>query len=230
MHCEHVCDMQRNSMSKRGLETLARRLIGSYPVDGWWPEGSAFEIMAGAVLVQNTRWVNADKALMTLKTAEVLESRAIAGMHIRKLAQMIRSAGCQRVKARRLQALARWIEGEDGITALANCETHHLRAGLLSVHGIGPETADAILCFAFGRPVFVADRYARRFFERYLSLEPMNYRQAQQWVHSQLPKRQTLFRDFHAAIVLHGQAVCGRQPRINCRGFKTSWRLAWNPN
>ena len=162
-------------MAHQGLGKLARKLVKIYPVTGWWPAGSRFEIMAGAVLVQNTRWVNAQKALVSLKQADALNFEAIAAMGSGKLASLIHSAGCQSVKSPRLRALARWIQKEGGITPMARKATDTLRAGLLSVHGIGPETADAILCFAFRRPVFVADLYARRLFARYGLLEPMTY-------------------------------------------------------
>lgn len=197
------------------LEKLAAKLISHYPVKGWWPHDSRFEIMVGAVLVQNTRWANAEKAISALKRAEVLESAAIAALDTESLIGLIRPAGCQSVKARRLVALARWIEGQGGIDRLTGWKTSRLRAGLLSVHGIGPETADAILCFAFQRPVFVADLYARRILQRYGLLDSSRYPEVQRWVQAQLPNRIALLRDLHAALVLHGQTVCGRRPRCS---------------
>ncbi len=209
------------------LEAACLSLVSRYPVKGWWPARSRFEVMVGAVLVQNTRWVNVDRAIRSLRRAGCLTSDAIAKSKPAYLISLIRSAGCQGVKVRRLQALAVWIEASGGLRKLASKDTDALRRDLLGVHGIGPETADAMLCFGFGRRIFIADRYARRWLERMglLSTDELaNYERCRRAVERRLNGPATNFADIHAAIVLHGQSVCGREPdcarcfiRAQCR-------------
>jgi endonuclease-3 related protein len=202
-----------------GLRSACLKLTRHYQTDGWWPANSPFEVMVGAVLVQNTRWINVARALVQLTEADCLEPHQIACRPLHELTELIRPAGCQSIKARRLSGLAHWVVTQDGMAALEAWETARLRNALLSVHGIGPETADAILCFAFDRPVFVADQYARRWMQRMGWIESAHHR------HYELARSlaERGLRDgadhkrFHAAIVLHGQAVCRRVPDCsNC--------------
>jgi endonuclease-3 related protein len=202
-------------MSRAKLADACRRLIGMYDVDGWWPARSRFEVMAGAVLVQNTRWPNAAAALRALRSHRLLRPAAISTSKPADLTALISPAGCQRVKARRLRALARWVEREGGLRSLANRDTDALRAGLLGVHGVGPETADAILCFAFGRPRFVADKYARTWLARMglaAARDVATYEACRAFVENGLERADIGFDELHAAIVSHAQAVCGARP------------------
>jgi len=175
--------------------------------------------MVGAVLVQNTRWKNVEAAIRSLRSAECLTPEAISLQGLAGLGTLIRPAGCQSVKARRLKALADWVDDIGGIRRITRIPSGQLRKGLLSVHGIGSETADAILCFGFDRQTFIADRYARRWLGRMGVTGPealISYERCRQFFGPQLENRKIDLADLHAAIVLHGQSVCGSIP--NCAG------------
>ena len=209
-----------------------RSLVGLYDTAGWWPAKSRFEVMAGAVLVQNTRWTNVVPALRALRQAGALQAQRLAGMPEDDVAELIRSAGCQTVKAKRLRSLATTVCSIGGVRRLAVLPTDSLRGRLLATHGVGFETADAILAFAFDRPVFIADGYARRWFTRMgLCQQPPRYGALKAAVEAALPAHCSQLRQLHAAIVLHGQQRCGKQPdcqrcglRRNCRAGLTASR------
>jgi endonuclease-3 related protein len=198
------------------LESSCAALVGHYPVAGWWPARSRFEVMVGAVLVQNTRWANVEAGIRNLRGAGHLSPAGISALPPASLIAFIRPAGCQSVKARRLRALAAWVCESGGLRRLASQETDNLRRGLLGVHGVGPETADAILCFAFRRPIFIADQYARRWLGRMGLLsadDSRSYERSRRAIETRLNGSTTRLSDVHAAIVLHGQSICGREPR-----------------
>ena len=144
-----------------------------------------------------------------------MTSEAVSLQNLARLGELIRPAGCQSVKARRLKALADWVNDSGGIRRLTRMSSTQLRKDLLSVHGIGSETADAILCFGFDRPTFIADRYARRWLGRMGVPHPdalTNYERCRQIIGQHLEGLELNLADLHAAIVLHGQSVCGRTP------------------
>jgi endonuclease-3 related protein len=138
------------------------RLLARLGPQGWWPGDGPVETMVGAVLVQNTAWTNAERAVHALRDAGWLDWGRLAGASLAALAARVRSAGTYRVKARRLRALARLVVDAGGLGSLSRLPTPALRAALLGVDGIGEETADAILVYAFRRPAVVLDAYARR--------------------------------------------------------------------
>ncbi len=170
----------------------------------WWPGDSAFEVMVGAVLTRNTAWTNVEKAIANLKQAKALSPEAI-----------VRPPGYFNIKAKRLKALCCWLIEQGGVNGLTKLSTHDLRHALLTVHGIGPETADDILLYAFNRPVFVIDTYTRRIFAR-LGLiagdEP--YEDLRSLFENELGLSPALFNnEYHALIVVHGKEVCKKRPR-----------------
>jgi len=120
------------------------RLLAAYGPSGWWPGDSAFEIMVGAVLTQNTAWANVEKAIANLRIANLLSPRAIIDTRSTRLAKLIRPSGYFNVKAKRLRALCHWVIDQGGIDNIHTSSTAELRAALLGVHGMGPETADDI--------------------------------------------------------------------------------------
>jgi len=197
----------------------SRALIDAYPVRGWWPARSRFEIMAGAILVQHTRWTGVQEALSHMRRDDCLSADKLTACPVDRLAGLIRPAGCQRIKARRLRSLAAWVTAAGGLRRVARLDTGTLRGALLDVHGIGPETADAILCFAFQRPVFVADQYARRWLARLGEVAPElsgDYESVRAHAEQALAFDGREFQNLHAAIVLHGQGRCATIP--DCRG------------
>lgn len=189
------------------------KLFSAYGPRRWWPGDSAFEIMVGAVLTQNTAWINVEKAIANLKRARMLSAKAIIETHPRRVAMLIRPSGYFNVKAKRLRALCRWVVAEGGLRRLARMSTEKLRHALLAVHGIGPETADDILLYAFERPVFVIDAYTRRVFARLGAIKgPEPYEALRQAFEVSLGEDVPLYNEYHALIVRHGKETCRKKP------------------
>jgi endonuclease-3 related protein len=189
------------------------RLFSAYGPRHWWPGDSAFEVMVGAVLTQNTAWINVEKAIVNLKRARMLSAKAIIETHPKRLANLIRPSGYFNVKAKRLRALCRWIVAEGGVKRLAAMSTQELRRALLAVHGIGPETADDILLYAFERPVFVIDAYTRRVFARLGTIKgPEPYEMLRRAFEMSLGEDAPLYNEYHALIVRHGKETCRKKP------------------
>lgn len=191
-----------------------RRLDDAWGPQHWWPGESRLEIMVGAVLTQNTAWSNVERAVASLKAAGALSIEALLALSLDELAALIRPAGYFNVKARRLRALLEWVSAAGGEEALAQWSDDALRAGLLGVRGVGPETADDILLYAFERPVFVIDAYTRRILGRLGLVDPgTGYEHLRAAIEAELPPDVPLYNQFHALLVAHGKAVCRPRPR-----------------
>ena len=151
------------------LTLVYDRLLAAFGPQHWWPGESPFEVMVGAVLVQNTSWRNVERAIANLRDADLMEPRTLYSLAESELAELIRPAGYFQVKARRLHNLLRLVVDEyDGsLEAMFRTDLATLRAELLGTSGIGPETADAILLYAAGRPTFVVDTYTHRILARH---------------------------------------------------------------
>jgi endonuclease-3 related protein len=176
--------------------------------------------MVGAILTQNTAWINVERAIENLRRAELLEPAAIAGLAPGQLAQHLRPSGYFNVKAKRLQALCHWLLRERAPESL---ETEALRQRLLSIHGIGPETADDILLYAYQRPVFVIDAYTRRLFSRLGLLDgALSYEALRAAFEQALPPDVSLFNEYHALIDHHAKGVCRPQPQCEACFLKAS--------
>lgn len=191
-----------------------KKLLATHGPQDWWPGDSAFEIMVGAILTQNTAWTNVEKAITNLKHARALTPRKILAVPEGTLAVWLKPSGYFNVKAKRLRAFCAWLVAQGGVKRLAKLPTPALRAALLAVHGIGPETADDILLYAFDRPVFVIDAYTRRIFSR-LGLIGGNehYEILRARWETALPRDSRLFNEYHALIVMHGKDICRPKPR-----------------
>lgn len=142
------------------FRSLYECLAAQFDIEDWWPGESDFEIMVGAVLTQNTTWTSVEQAIANLKDADLLTPAAIADCPVTTLEGLIRPSGSYTRKAATLKHLAAWLE-EHGERA-GSMDSAALRASLMSIHGIGPESADDILLYVFHRPVFIFDAYARR--------------------------------------------------------------------
>ncbi len=189
------------------------RLRDVYGVSRWWPAESPFEVMVGAILTQNTAWTNVEKAIAELRQAQLLTPEAIAATPPDRLAPLIRSSGYFNVKARRLKALAEWVCLNGGLAALEAVPTEDLRERLLAVKGVGPETADDILLYAFCRPVFVIDAYTRRIFSRLGAIvgdEP--YETLRRRFEDAFGDDVAQLNEYHALIVRHAKAICRPRP------------------
>jgi endonuclease-3 related protein len=199
---------------RASLRAVYRRLEAAYGPQHWWPGDSRFEIMVGAVLTQNTAWTNVERAIANLKRARALTPEAIVAAPHRRLATWLRPSGYFNIKAGRLKSLCRWLIAQGGVRALARMTTHDLRAALIAVHGIGPETADDIVLYAFNRPVFVIDAYTRRIFARLgLIKGDEGYEHLRHWFEAALGPDVPVFNEYHALTVKHGKDVCRKRPR-----------------
>jgi endonuclease-3 related protein len=171
--------------------------------------------MIGAVLTQNTNWKNVEKAIDNLKRMALLTLEALKDLPTTELAQQIRPAGYYNIKADRISNLVRFVveRYEGDLSSFLSEETHRLREGLLSVKGIGPETADSILLYAARRPVFVVDAYTYRILYRHGMLEEqVSYDDLQQVFMDHLTEEHSLFNEFHALIVQTGKKYCKKKP------------------
>jgi len=198
------------------LLRLYRRLLRRFGHAGWWPGGTPFEICVGAVLVQNTSWTNVERALEELRRRDLLSFERLHAVPLSRLARLIRSSGYYNVKARRVRALLDFLDAEYGgrVEAMSTEPPRALRARLLAVSGIGRETADSIVLYAAGLPLFVVDAYTRRVFSRLGLLrghEP--YDDVQRFFMERLPADAPLYNDYHAQVVLLGKDVCRPRPR-----------------
>lgn len=197
------------------LTYIYERLFDYYGPQHWWPANSTFEVMVGAVLVQSTAWRNVEHAIENLSASDSLHPDAIRGMSLDKLERLVRPSGFYRVKARRLRALCDFLGDHysDSIDLMTKRHTHELRGELLSVHGVGEETADDILLYALDRPIFVIDAFTRRIFGRLGWCEPdWTYTDLQAMFHQRLPRDVGLFNEYHALIVRHGNTTCRKTP------------------
>ncbi|WP_019594222.1 endonuclease III domain-containing protein [Thioalkalivibrio sp. ALM2T] len=182
----------------------------------WWPAETPFEVMVGAVLTQNTSWTNVEKALANLRGIDALSPEGLMALSREELAAHIRPSGYFNVKADRLLHLLAFLEASGGIEGLAALDTDALRAALLGVKGVGPETADDIVLYAFERPVFVVDAYTRRLFERLdLPQARAPYDALRAHVEVALGPDVAALNDLHALIVEHGKERCRPRPRCD---------------
>lgn len=196
------------------LMTIYKKLYAEFGPQHWWPGETPFEIAAGAILTQNTNWENVERAIGNLKEGRILSARKMHGLGVEELADAIRPAGYFNVKARRLKAFVDFLMDRYGgsFKRMGKEETGVLRAGLLGVNGIGPETADSILLYALERPVFVIDAYTRRILSRHGFIqhdEP--YEAFQGLFHSELRPDAKLYNEYHALIVRLGKTHCRPQ-------------------
>ncbi|UOR13742.1 endonuclease III domain-containing protein [Halobacillus amylolyticus] len=199
---------------KNEYQIIYDRLFDHYGPQGWWPAETSFEMMVGAILVQNTNWRNVEKAL--LKVKPFLEPEAIEKLPLDELAQLIRSSGFFNIKAKRIKAYLEWFRTyEYDVDKIKKLERGPLRKELLAISGIGRETADVMLLYAFEKPIFVVDAYTRRIFYRFGLDMPKSYDVFRQKVEAELPRELRLFDEFHALLVAHAKEHCRAKPICN---------------
>lgn len=198
------------------LRQVYQALFRAYGPQHWWPGETPFEVMVGAVLTQNTAWSNVEKAIANLRDNAALDPAAIAASGQDTLAGWLKPSGYFNIKARRLQNFCRWYLDAGGLEQLQQLDTATLRHRLLAVNGVGPETADDILLYAFERPVFVIDAYTRRLFGRLGLLQgEESYEQLRHHFEQGLGRRSSnvpLFNEYHALIVIHAKEACRSRP------------------
>lgn len=200
---------------KRALLDIYHKLYTHYGPQHWWPAGEPFEVIVGAILTQSAAWSNVEKAITNLKDAGALTPKTLRTLSEEEIASLSYPSGYYRAKARKLKSFANWLgeRYDDNLSYLFHHSVNDLREQLLSVYGIGEETADSIILYAAGKPVFVIDAYTRRFINR-LGLKPPieSYAAYQALFMANLPTDSQLFNEYHALLVRLGKDVCRKIP------------------
>lgn len=198
------------------LREAYRLLESHFGPTGWWPGETPFEIAVGAILTQNTAWTNVERAIANLKAAQTLSPEAILAAANESLHGLLRPAGYFRVKAKRLRAFCTFLVEKHGgeVAPLAGLPRDVLRAELLAVNGIGPETADDIILYACEQPIFVVDAYTRRIAARHGWCKPSaSYHDLQALFAGAIPEDLEVYKEYHAFIVYAGKHYCRRTPK-----------------
>lgn len=201
------------------LDNFYQLLYQRFGPQYWWPAKTPFEVIVGAILTQNTSWANVEKAILNLRRASLLSPRKLYQVTIRKLARLIKPAGYFNIKARRLKNFINFLFSRYGgsLARMFNTDPWSLRAELLTIPGIGPETADSILLYAGDKPVFVIDAYTKRFLLRHNLIDAdATYSAAQDIFLDNLQTDVGLFKEFHALIVRLAKEFCKSTP--HCQG------------
>ncbi|RLE39610.1 endonuclease [Candidatus Woesearchaeota archaeon] len=225
------------------IQTIYKTLHKTYGPQGWWPlsknslyskhhngppksNRDVFEIIVGAILTQNTTWKNVEKTITLLNKNKLMDPKNILAIPEKTLAKIIRSSGYYNQKAIKLKIIAKFLY-HTKFYNLLQLSTNDLRNILLKIKGIGPETADSIVLYAFEKPIFVVDAYTKRIFSRLgLINENNNYDEVQQFFHKHLRKNLKVYKEYHALIVKHAKMYCHKKPlckecilRKNCKYY-----------
>ncbi len=199
---------------KKTLLDLYSRLYHAFGPRHWWPGDSPFEVAVGAILTQNTSWRNVTKAINNLKAARLLSPDALYHLPLQDLAAVIRPAGYYNIKARRLKHFVEFLFLENGgdLDCLLTEALDTLRNKLLSIKGVGPETADSILLYAGNRPTFVVDTYTRRILFRHrLMPQEASYDEVRFFFMDCLEPDVAMFNEYHALLVHLGHTFCWKR-------------------
>ncbi|MBI4974865.1 MAG: endonuclease III domain-containing protein [Candidatus Omnitrophica bacterium] len=198
------------------LVDIYKRLYRFYGPQEWWPARTRFEVIVGAILTQNTAWTNVEKAIRNLRGSKLLSPSAFKKVDSAALGRHIRPAGYYNIKSKRLKDFIGFLfsKYKGSLTNASHEGTDRLRHELLNVNGIGPETCDSILLYAFGRPVFVVDAYTKRVFSRHnFFREDAPYEDVQRFFMNNLPKKAGVYNEYHALIVRLAKDFCKNKPR-----------------
>lgn len=180
----------------------------------WWPGTTPFEVIIGAILTQSANWSNVELAIANLKREKLLSPKALYTIKNAKLQKLIRPSGYFRAKAKKAKAFAKYlVENYNGsLKRLFDKSIPELREELLAIHGIGPETADSIICYAALKPTFVVDAYTRRIGQRLGLFKFDKYYQIKDFFEANLPRKYQLLNEYHALIVALGKYHCKPKP------------------
>jgi endonuclease-3 related protein len=201
------------------LKEIYQKLYAYFGPQYWWPGETPFEVIVGAILTQNTSWNNVKKAIDNLKQGKLLNPSALKKINIRRLAKLIRASGYYNQKAKKLKNFINFLfrDYQGNLSKMLKQELFSLRQELLSVNGIGPETADSIILYAANKPIFVVDAYTKRILSRHnLIKEEADYAKIQQMFMESLRPDAKLFNEYHALFVKLGKDTCKAKP--HCAG------------
>ncbi|GLO65491.1 endonuclease III domain-containing protein [Oceanobacillus kimchii] len=206
---------------------IYHKLYKYYGPQAWWPASSTLEMLLGSILVQRTNWRNVEKALDRLEE-NVHDANYLYQIEERELAEKIRPSGFYRIKAARIKAFIAWFRNYNyDVSLVQEIPYNKLRAELLSIKGIGEETADVMLLYAFEKQAFIADQYAFRIFNR-IGLEiPSTYRSLQKIVEKDIPNDNQLYQEYHALLVEHAKVHCKVKPICNTCPVQSICEFGW---
>lgn len=186
-------------------------LLKYYGKRNWWPAQTPYEMMVGAILTQNTNWTNVEKAIVSM--GDFLNPQAVLELTNEELAKLIHASGFHNMKAMKLKALTQWFEKYDfDIKRVKLLDGQLLRNELLSVKGVGKETADSILTYALDKPFFVIDAYTKRILHRLGFALPKEYDEIRTMIECKIPRDLYIYNEFHALIVQHAKEHCKKKP------------------
>ncbi|MCC6408285.1 MAG: endonuclease [Planctomycetes bacterium] len=195
------------------LDRVVRDLSNAFGFQRWWPARTPFEVIVGAILTQNTAWTNVEKALARLGELGELTPGRILATDQDVLRRALVPSGYFNAKTKKLRAISEWYLAVGGLAALRERELRPLREELLEVHGVGPETADSILCYAAGRRTCVVDAYTRRLLARHgFVAADVGYEAVRKWLEERLVDDQFVYEEFHALVVRVGYGHCKPSP------------------
>ena len=200
------------------LLDIYQQLLSHYGPQHWWPAEEPFEVIVGAILTQSTAWTNVEKSIAGLKMAGALSPSALRELPDEELAGLIHSCGYYNMKAVKLKSFAAWFgrRFNDSLPKMELEDLHSLRVELLSIYGVGEETADSILLYACNKPIFVIDAYTRRIVDRLgFHIAGRHYADYQKLFMSNLPLNVPIFNEYHALLVALGKNSC-RKTRPFC--------------
>ena len=195
---------------------IFEKLYERFGPQHWWPAQTEDEVIIGAVLTQNTAWRNVERALANLRNNGLLELKRLSEANIETIKKLIKPAGFFNQKAIYLKNISDFFVENGGLKQLSGLDTKTLRQKLLDIKGVGKETADSILLYAFKRPIFVIDAYTKRLIERHKLCNCSSYDEIQNLFMENLPLDEKLFNEYHALIVKLAKEFCKKKPV--CKG------------
>ena len=196
------------------LNQIYKIFFKAYGEQYWWPGDTPFEIAIGAILTQNVSWKNVETAIRNLKTEKLLSPKALYSAPDKKIAPLIRPTGYYNQKTKKINNFLKWFRNYNfSFKRLERVDLPALRDELLSINGIGPETADSILLYALSKNIFVVDAYTRRIFSRLGKFsEKSTYHEIQNFFHGHFKGDTGDYNEYHALIVKHGKDICRTKP------------------
>jgi endonuclease-3 related protein len=209
---------QRINPDAKFLMEVYHRLYKLYGPQHWWPGETDIEIIIGAILTQSTAWTNVEKAIANLNQKKLLTVKGLYEVQEAELAELIRPSGYFNQKAKKVKAFIQYLHDfhHGKLDSLLSVEMGALRKELLSIHGIGEETADSIILYASRQPSFVVDAYTRRIFYRLgCHEEKITYQESKELFTQNLPPEEKLFNEYHALIVAFGKNQCKKKPQCS---------------
>ncbi|MDZ7671358.1 MAG: endonuclease III domain-containing protein [Halanaerobiales bacterium] len=206
--CNSIKD---NYNVSEGIELVYEQLFDHYGPQNWWPADSSIEVIIGAILTQAVNWSNVEKAISNLKEANLVSLKKLKEVKENRLAELIKPSGYYNMKAKKLKSFVSYIDDnyDLNLNKFTKGKPETIRKKLLDIYGIGPETADSIMLYAFNQPKFVIDTYTKRIISRigYTS-EDVSYDKLKALFEKNLENDSKLFNEYHALLVKHAKEHC----------------------